>query len=49
MKDLDVILDPLDKLGLVFPDGPPDVGPDKQGVEPGEDPNISLAFLAVQS
>ena len=38
-------LDPLDELGLVFPDGSSDVGPDEEGVEPGEDPEHLVGVL----
>ena len=33
VQSLDVILDPLYQLGLVFSDGAPDMRPDKEGVE----------------
>lgn len=44
VKDLNVILDPLDQLGLVFPD----VGPDEQGVESGEDPEHFIGILSCE-
>ena len=43
---LDVILDSLDKLSLVLPEGPSDVGPDEQGVEPGVDTEHFISILS---
>ena len=37
MQGLNVVLDSLDELGLVLPDGPSDVCTDEQGVVAGED------------
>ena len=37
VQGLDVVLDLLDELGLVLPDGAADVGPHKQRVEARED------------
>ena len=43
---LDVILDSLDKLSLVLPEGPSDVGPDEHGVEPGVDTEHFIGILS---
>ena len=45
MQGLDVIFDPLNELRLVLSDGAPDVWPDKQGVEAGENAEHLVGVL----
>lgn len=45
MKCLNVILHPLDQLGLVFADCTSDVWTHKQSIEPGEDPEHLVCIL----
>ena len=45
VQGFDVVLDSLNQLGLIFPDGTPDVRPHKKGVEPGEKPEHFVGIL----
>jgi len=45
VQGLDVILHPLDQLGLVLADGAPDVGAHKEGVEAWEDAEHLVGVL----
>lgn len=45
MQGLNVIFDPLNELGLVFPDGTADVRAHKQGVEAREDAEHLVGVL----
>ena len=45
MESINVFLDPLNELCLVFPDGPLDVGPHKQGIVAGKDPEHFIGIL----
>ena len=45
VKGLDVILDPLDELGLILSDGTPDVRSDEEGVEARKDAEHLVGVL----
>lgn len=45
MKALNVVLDPLDELSLVLPDGAADMWPHEQGIEPREDAEHFIGIL----
>ena len=46
VQRLNVILDPLNELGLVLPDGPSDVGTNKQSIVSREDPKHLISTLS---
>ena len=45
VESFNVVLDPLDELGLVLPDGSTDMWPHKQGVEAREDSEHLVGVL----
>lgn len=45
VQSFDIVFDPLNQLGLIFPDGAPDVRPHEEGVEPGENAEHLIGIL----